>query len=255
MTSIKGPENAPVIDRIAPTQRPDRRAVMRQNWHELLFLHWELPAGELQAKLPPGLTLDLFEGRAFIGLVPFTMTGVRPVGLPPVRALSNFHETNVRTYVHHDGRDPGVWFFSLDAANAVAVVLARTFFHLPYYHARMRLERKGNGTVTYTSERLRTGPRPATSAIAAVPQGVPSPAAPGTLEHFLAERYLLYASHRGQLYRGQVHHLPYPLQAAEVVSLDESLIAAAGLERPGTPPLAHFAAAVNVEVFPLERVG
>jgi uncharacterized protein YqjF (DUF2071 family) len=254
MCNVQAPGDPPAIDRIAPTRRPERRAVMRQNWHELLFLHWELPPGALQAALPAGLTLDLFEGRAFVGLVPFTMTGVRPVRLPAVRPLSNFHETNVRTYVHHEGRDPGVWFFSLDAASAVAVLLARTFFHLPYFHARMRLSREAEGTLAYASERLRRGPRPAMAAIVAAPRGAAAAASPGTLEHFLAERYMLYAAHRGGLYRGQVHHRPYPLQTAEVVSLEETLIAAAGLERPATRPLAHFAAGVNVEVFALERV-
>ena len=130
----------PAIDRIGPTREPDRRPVMRQSWRELLFLHWPISPDQLRPLVPPSLDLDLFEGIAYVGLVPFTMTGVRPVGLPSVRGISNFHETNVRTYVHRDGRDPGVWFFSLDAANRLAVYLARTFFHLPYYHARMFLE-------------------------------------------------------------------------------------------------------------------
>ena len=128
------------IDRIAPRRRPDRRAVMYQEWRHLLFVHWEVPAGPLQALLPPGLDLDTYDGRAFVGLVPFTMRGVRPRRLPGDPCLSNFHETNVRTYVHRDGRDPGVWFFSLDAANPAAVALARAWFGLPYYHARMCVE-------------------------------------------------------------------------------------------------------------------
>src|SRR5215470_10299103 len=113
---------------------------MRQNWRELLFLHWEIRPDRVRRLVPPQLDLDLFEGTAYVGLVPFTMTGVRPVGLLPVPRLSRFHETNVRTYVHRAGRDPGVWFFSLDAANRLAVLGARIGFHLPYYHARMILE-------------------------------------------------------------------------------------------------------------------
>src|SRR4051812_19283047 len=113
------PSNGIEIDRIAPTHRPSGRTVMRQNWSDLLFLHWEVPVEALRLLLPPGVELDTFEGRAYVGLVPFTMTGVRPTLLPAFPPLSNFHETNVRTYVHFQGRDPGVWFFSLDAANSI----------------------------------------------------------------------------------------------------------------------------------------
>jgi uncharacterized protein YqjF (DUF2071 family) len=203
--------------------------------------------------VPDGLELDRFEGRCYVGLVPFTMTGVRPAWAPPVPGLSSFHETNVRTYVHRDGRDPGVWFFSLDAASAIAVAIARAAFHLPYYHARMRLDVE-NGAISYASKRLRAGPRPARCDVLCTPTGTAAPALAGTLEHFLAERYLLYAAHRGRLYRGQVHHAPYPLQAAGISRLDETLLAAAGIERPDVAPLAHFARGVRVEVFPLERV-
>ena len=152
----------PSIDRISPTREPDRRPVMRQSWRKLLFLHWPIPSDQLRPLVPPQLDLDLFEGTAYVGLVPFTMTGVRPVGLPPIRGISNFHETNVRTYVHRDGRDPGVWFFSLDAANRLAVYLARTFFHLPYYHARMFLEPEPAARLGRpSSDPLRGRPAPA----------------------------------------------------------------------------------------------
>ncbi len=166
----------------------------------------------------------------------------------------------MRTYVHVGGRDPGVWFFSLDASNPLAVLGARTVFHLPYFRARMGLTRAPSGpgtpegTLSYTSRRRWPRPLPADSAIRAVPRGPVAPAPVGTLDHFLIERYILYAHHRGRLYRGRVHHAPYPLQAADVLSLDENLIAAAGLERPDVPPLAHFAGGVDVEVFPLELV-
>jgi uncharacterized protein YqjF (DUF2071 family) len=226
---------------------------MRQDWHHLLFLHWVVAPEPLCRLIPAGLELDLFEGRAYVGLVAFTMTGVRPVWAPPVPGLSSFHETNVRTYVHHAGRDPGVWFFSLDAANPVAVALARTFFQLPYYHARMSLTVELEA-LAYASRRYGSSAPRATCAIRCKPTGSPAPAQAGTLEHFLAERYLLYAPHRGRLYRGQVHHAPYPLQTADVSELKETLLAAAGIERPAEAPLAHFARGVNVEVFGLSRV-
>lgn len=249
---------ADTIDRLAPTRRPNQRVVMRQNWSDLTFLHWTVAPETIQTLLPPGLEVDTYEGNAFVGLVPFTMTGVRPVGFPAFSPLSDFHETNVRTYVHHQGRDPGVWFFSLDAANATAVRLARAWFKLPYHYARMRLTRaetaSGPATIAYRSERLWPAPIPATCGVRCTPLGGTAPAAPGTLEHFLAERYLLYAYAGGHLYRGQVHHTPYPLQRAEIADLTESMIAAAGIHRPDTVPLAHYAKGVQVEVFGLQIV-
>jgi uncharacterized protein len=244
------------IDRLAPTRRPNGRPVMYQEWHHLLFLHWDVPAAMLEALLPEGLTLDTFEGRALVGLVPFTMRGVRPRGMPCVPWLSQFHETNVRTYVHRKGRDPGVWFFSLDAANPVGVALGRSWFGLPYHLARMCLDVDGRGefgpSLTYVSERLGGGMRPARSEVRARVKGPVAPAEPGSLEAFLVERYLLYTNRNGRLFRGRVHHTPYPLQTAEVDTLDETLLAAAGIARPDDPPLVHYAAGVHTEVFGLE---
>jgi uncharacterized protein YqjF (DUF2071 family) len=231
---------------------------MRQQWRHLLFLHWEVPPSVLRPLVPQGLELDLHSGKAYVGLVPFTMRGVRPVGLPAVPGLSAFHETNVRTYVHRHGRDPGVWFFSLDAANLLAVLGARASYHLPYHWARMRLviEPPAQGTsfeaISYASERRWPGPRPATSAIRINIAGAVAPARAGTLEHFLLERYLLYAAHGDRLYRGQVHHSPYPAQSADLLSMNESLLAAAGIRRPADTPLVHYAEGVDVEVFPLD---
>ena len=131
MTSVE------TVDRIAATKEPDAPVVMRQNWHHLLFLHWEVPPAELQLLVPPELTIDTFEGKAYVGLIPFTMTGVRPVLTPPLPWISNFHEVNVRTYVHRKSRDPGVWFFSLDASSAIAVAAARAAYKLPYFHSHI----------------------------------------------------------------------------------------------------------------------
>jgi uncharacterized protein YqjF (DUF2071 family) len=235
---------------------------MRMNWRDLLFLHWPVPAGALRALIPPRLELDLYEGTAYVGLVPFTMTGVRPVGVPPVPGLSSFHETNVRTYVRLGDRDPGVWFFSLDAANRIAVKLARGLFHLPYHYARMFLEHElrsesddSPASILYAGVRHWPRPLPASYAIRATPTGTVEPARAGTVEHFLVERYLLYSLRKNQLYQGRVHHTPYPLQQANLLSLNESLLAAAGLDLPpATTPIAYFANGVNVDIFPLRRV-
>lgn len=240
-------------DRIAATRRPAGRPVMFQNWHDLLFLHWALPPESLRPLLPPGLDLDLFDGRAYVGLVPFTMTGVRPVGLPALPPLSNFHETNVRTYVHRAGRDPGVWFFSLDAANALAVRVARAWYRLPYHFARMSTSRDGEA-VDYATERLWPGPTPANCRVRYWPMGPVGAAQPGTLEHFLVERYILYAYAPGRLYTGWVHHAPYPVQPADFADLEETMLAAAGIARPDAPPLAHYAREVRVRVYGLRRL-
>jgi uncharacterized protein len=236
--------------------KPSQRVVMRPAWHDLLFLHWETDADALARLLPPGLQLDTFEGRAYVGLVPFTMTGVRPRGLPhlpPLRGVwEDFHETNVRTYVRHPhGR--GVWFFSLDAASAPAVVAARGWYKLPYFYAHMKLQKQGD-VLRYGSRRLWPSPTPAECQISVVPQGEIAPAVPGTLEYFLVERYLLYSFSRGQLFAGRVHHKPYQIQSAQVLSLQENLIAAANIVRPDTPPLAHFSRGVRVDILGLHRV-
>jgi uncharacterized protein YqjF (DUF2071 family) len=260
------------MDRLAPTRRPNERIVMFQNWSELLFLHWVVPAQQIIPHLPPGLELDTFEDRAYVGLVPFTMTGVRPVWSPSVPPLSDFHETNVRTYVHHNGSNPGVWFFSLDAANGIAVRIARALWKLPYHYAYMQMEkrtkflpagddsetntekRKERMIIDYKTERLWPGPLPGRCEVRYSPTGTVSSATPGTLEHFLAERYILYAYADGRLLSGQVHHTPYPLQTATVHDLDENLLAAAGIARPDDPPIAHYASGVSVDIFPLRPV-
>lgn len=244
------------IDRVGPTRRPAGPAQGLQRWRTLLFAHWEVPIEVLRPLLPPSLTVDTYEGRAYVGLVPFTMRDVRPLRrLPPFPGTGDFHETNVRTYVLRDGRDPGVWFFSLDAASRLAVWAARTFFHLPYHHARMDLRQDGDA-VSYRSERrggagLRLRYR--------VGEALP-PSEPGSLRFFLAERYYLYATddgpggRGGRLLRGQVHHAPYPLHAAIVEELDESLLGAAGLPRQGERLPDLYSPGVDVEIFSLERL-
>lgn len=241
------------IDRVAPTLRPDRIAVMHQRWAELGFLHWPVPVAALRALVPRALTIDTHDGQAYVGLVPFTVTGARPMLMPPLPWVSAFHEVNVRTYVHLDGADPGVWFFSLDASNPLVVAAARALFLLPYHHARMEMDVDPGG-IDFRSERV--GPAGAACAVRYEPVGPAAPAAAGSREHFLAERYILYTSSEHRLWQAQVHHEPYPLQEARAQLLSESLVSAAGIERPDEPPpLVHFAREVNVEIFALHDVG
>jgi uncharacterized protein YqjF (DUF2071 family) len=247
------------IDCISPTLEPAQQALMHQNWHHLLFLHWEVPAMELQAMLPPRLRLDTFEGKAYVGLVPFTMTGVRPILMPPMPGLSSFHEINVRTYVHLDGRDPGVWFFSLDASSLLAVTAARATYHLPYFNADIEFTASKDPMpiVTFDAKRIdERGPRPANAHLRYRPlEGPATASAPGTLEHFLLERYILYSqSEDRQLYRARVHHQPYPAQKVDVAHLDETLLWAAGIKRAEQPAVRHYAREVNVQVYALEKV-
>ena len=224
---------------------------MHQDWHHLLFLHWEIPALELQAMVPPELTIDTFEGKAYVGLIPFTLSNVRPVLTPPIPFLSRFHEVNVRTYVHRGGADPGVWFFSLDASSVLAVDAARAFYKLPYFRAQIDFH-----DFEFASKRDDpTGAKPADIYVRYRPaEGPVAPAAPGTLEHFLVERYLLYSMDKQhQLHRARVHHQPYPLQRVEVETLEETLVWAAGIRRPDSAPIRHYAREVNVDIDPPER--
>lgn len=212
-----------------------------------------MPAEVLQALVPSGLTIDTFEGRAYVGLVPFTMRDVRPWWSPGIPGLSNFHEVNVRTYVHKGGEQPGVWFFSLDAARSIAVLAARLGWHLPYFRAAMKARVDGDA-VRYASRRLWPGRRPADLAVDYRIGESVGTAQPGSLDHFLAERYLLYAQAPAGLALGQVHHAPYPLRRASVTALAETLVHAAGLPTPTEPPLVLYSPGVDVEVFKLKQL-
>ena len=243
------------MDRIAPTRRPEGPNAGTQRWRDLLFLHWEVPAKALRPLVPAALDLDLHDGVAYVGLVPFAMEGVRPRFLPRGTGLS-FLETNVRTYVSFRGGAPGVYFFSLEAASWLAVQVARAQWGLPYFHARMTrhiTQTSGGETrIDYHSVRRGGGPRLDVSWTVDAPLG---PAAPDTIEHFLLERYYLYVARSGHLYRGQVHHPPYPAAAADVHHVKDELVGAAGLPSvSSTPVFAHCSAGVDVEVFTPVRV-
>ncbi len=239
-----------MIDRIAPTRRPDGPAVGFQQWRSLLFLHWPVAKDQLRPLVPKQLTLDLHDGVAYVGVVPFVMQSVRPWHWWPRRCAFSFLETNVRTYVHYRGR-PGVYFFSLDASSRLAVAAARINWNLPYYFARMSIERNGN-EITYHTRRAAGGAR---HAVRYQLGDIWGPSQPDTIEHFLLERYLLFVEQRGRIFAGQVHHAPYPAQQVTLLELEDELVAAAGLPAVDDPPaLMHYAAGVDVEVFTLRPV-
>ncbi len=218
--------------------------VMYQRWHGLLFAHRPAAPAAVAATLPAGLELDTFDGRAWIGVVPFQMAGVRARGTPALPGLSCFPELNVRTYVTRGGK-PGVWFYSLDAGNAVAVSTARAWLNLPYFRARMRYERehgegRADGAVRYASERTHRRAPPAVWRGRYRPTGPVRLPRAGTLEHWLTERYCLYSSTRRGLLRLEVQHAPWPLQAAEAELEVDTLAEAAGLAPDPAPPLLHY---------------
>ncbi|OUC07884.1 hypothetical protein RY27_12265 [Litorilinea aerophila] len=240
-----------------PWPLPASPWVMRQTWHDLLFAHWPLPAATVQALVPPPLTVETFVGMAWVGVVPFRMSGVVPRGIPALPWLSAFPELNVRTYVTLAGEEaprPGVYFFSLDAANPVAVAVARWLFRLPYFRARMRLE-ETEGIIHYHSHRTHRGaPNAEFVATYQATDGIYH-SRPDTLEHWLTERYCLYTvDGQGRAYRGEIHHLPWPLQPAAADIQVNTMAAAAGLSLPAQPPLCHFARRLDVLVWPLTRI-
>lgn len=228
-----------------PWQLPAARWAWRQSWVELLFAHWTAPAEQLQALLPPGLELDRFDGQAWVGVVPFRMEGVMRRPLPDLPWLSAFPELNVRTYVTRAGK-PGVWFLSLDATNPLAVWAARRWFHLPYHRADMSVRKEGD-RLEYRSRR-RAGEAALNGWYR--PTGAVQLAQPGSLEHWLTERYCLYAADRqGRLSCTEVHHPPWPLQAAIGEFTENTMLQAGGLSVTGPPALLHYAERVDVVVW------
>ena len=170
--------------RLAMRLRPPARAVMFQQWRELLFLHWEYSVAEIQRTLPEGLFVDTFAGKAYLGVVPFFMQNIRPRFLPAVPGISNFMEMNLRTYVHDRAGVPGVWFYSLDANQRLAVAIARRFFHLPYEHATMKSSRSPQGLIRYESQRSSDDANGVVCAFEYAPGGELPTAASASLEFF-----------------------------------------------------------------------
>jgi uncharacterized protein YqjF (DUF2071 family) len=232
---------------------PDGAWIMTQTWHDLLFAHWRVDTVALAATLPRPLELDLFDGEAWVGVVPFHMTNVAPRGVPSLPWVSAFPELNVRTYVRVAGK-PGVYFFSLDASNALAVAVARALFHLPYYRASIEVAEREGG-IRYCSRRSAAYGRHAKLIASYRPTGPAFHAREGTLEYFLTERYCLYTVDNAcHALRLEIHHPPWLLQPAEASFEENTMADAAGIRLLSQAPVLHFAKRQDMVAWPLARV-
>jgi uncharacterized protein len=227
-----------------PFPLPRSPWVLRQEWHNLLFAHWALSAEAVREVVPKQLELDTWDGKAYVGVVPFLLRNMAPRAVPAIPVLSHFPEINVRTYVTYKGI-PGVYFFSLDAANLSAVLGARFGYALPYFHARFKVRVEGDH-VEYESRRMQR-PRPAEFRGTYLPVGATLPWCPPeqSLERFITERYCLYAVSKRHVYRANVHHLPWPLQPAKAEIEVNTMAFPLGLELEGTP-LLHYSKYMKV---------
>jgi uncharacterized protein YqjF (DUF2071 family) len=251
---------APVAEILAATEGrqwpvPKRPWVMWQIWSDLLFAHWPIPADVMAAHLPSGITLDTWEGEAWLGIVPFHMPTVHIHGVPDLPYLSRLVELNVRTYVTVDGL-PGVFFFSLDADNPIEVQVARSWFHLPYFHARFDCDFiTPDRSVRYRMRRTDRRARPAIFDATYRPVGPAQRAAPGSLADWLTARYALYTTdRRGRVHRGDITHAPWPLAPAEAEIRANTLAASHGFTLPDIPPLLHFSRRIDTLAWTTHQV-
>lgn len=239
--------------------------IMRQTWANLLFAHWELPIERARELVPDCLELDLYDGRAYVGVVPFEMHQVAPRMVPAVRGLSFFPELNVRLYVKHGDR-PGVYFLSLDAANPIAVWIAITLYHLPYHYAEMRSTTIDNDDgqdktdIAYFSRRVT---RPTSRGIHSPacqfearygPVGEVFASERGSLEYFLTERYCLYTTWANRLYRGEIQHKPWPLQKAHATFATNTMLDVHGIKPVHTEPHLLFARSIDTIEWAIEPI-
>jgi uncharacterized protein YqjF (DUF2071 family) len=226
---------------------------MTQTWNDLLFAHWRVDKTALGALVPAGFELDLFDDEAWVAVVPFHMTNVTPRFVPALPWISAFPELNVRTYVTVDGK-PGVYFFSLDAGNPVAVGFARATLNLPYYTAKMQVDVDATGDVRYHSRRVSEPHAELTAQYRG--HGDPRSPARGSLEYFLTERYCLYAvDHTFHAYRMEIHHEPWLLENAEARITINTMADAAGIRLPAMAPLLHFVKRQDMICWAPERIG
>lgn len=245
-------ESPTEADRLAMRERPDGQPIMHQDWGKLLFIHWRIDEKLLRPLIPARLQIDTYHGSAWIAIAPFTMWNISalPPFLPPVPGLSSAHELNVRTYVYRDN-EPGVWFFSLDCNSSAAVFGARLLYHLPYYNADIELTENA-GAIEYSL--TRTDDPPAEFS-ASWQVGKPLPRSePGSLEFFITERYCLFSEHDDKIYQARIHHRPWPLRSAKLISLESAMIESHGLLTPKEDPHLHYCEELSVDIWPLRRL-
>ncbi|MGJ8678277.1 MAG: YqjF family protein [Akkermansiaceae bacterium] len=247
------PELPSAAARLAAREQPDSPVVMKQDWSHLLFLHWEFSIDEIQARLPEGIYVDTFEGKAYLGIVPFFMEKIRPSYCPSVPGISYFQELNLRTYVYDQHGRPGVWFFTLDCNQWLAVKIARQLFHLPYNHAQMTSS-ENEGLLTYSSRRKND--EATQTFVYPFDLKDRQTAVPESLEFFLLERYRLFSQrNNGSIYQGLVHHRPYQYQSIDTSEFPTRLFSLCGFKEPDTPCVsAIIADTVSVKIHPLSQV-
>ena len=236
-----------------PVIRPQRPWSVAMRWHDVLFMHWPVDVGLLRELVPIDLTVETFDGAAWIGVVPFHMSAIRHRFIPPLPGLSAFPELNVRTYVTY-GETPGVWFFSLDAGNTLAVQMARRTYYLPYYKAQMEVE-EVDAEIRYFSRRAHLDSRHADFVGRYQSTGAVYRTEYGNLDHWLTARYCLYAQDRaGRIWRGDIDHEPWSLSPASAVVETNTMTNPLGISLPDETPLLHFAKRLDVVAWSIRRV-
>lgn len=240
----------PALEHVShrPWPLPAGAWIMQQTWNDLLFAHWAVSREQLRRLVPSELPLDTFDGQCWVAVAPFHMSGIRGRFMPPIPGTSALPELNVRTYVTYGGK-PGVYFFSLDAGSRLAVWGAQTFYKLPYFFARMHVQDR-EGWTEYSSSRVGS---PAEFRGRYRPVSPVRLRVPGSLEHWLTERYCLYTVSGGNVYRSEIHHAPWPLQDAEAEIQINTMAAAAGIEPSSAIPFLHFSKRLGVLIWPLEK--
>jgi hypothetical protein len=246
-----------------PWMPPDSQWLLSQNWNDLLLAHFAIAPEALRRLVPEALTLELYDGAAWLTISPFCTSHMRPSGVPPLPGFSFFPQVNLRTYVTVEGK-PGLYYFSVDTASLTAVWGARVFFRMQYWHSKIQVSgatiqaRKATGSAIHFSASRLHGPQAANGAakleVSYAPEGEAERARRGSLDEFLTERYCVYSWNRGKFYRTEVHHQPWPLQRVRVEFRANSLADPLGLTLPKEPDVCHFSRSLKMLAWAPERI-